>query len=192
MKRKSIVALTFVFSLAAGAFLLPTIGPEAQAQQNCPEIRGVIQGILPTSYPLAPLTDVWGGTIHVTIGGEFLIGGLSGNDGGETQHGARGGRYQAYLCNPTLSDVLLYPPKCNDSITWEVANAVFGFVPGKVGLGAYKGNSAKLVSGTGRFLGASGNLNVAGPYILWADPKSPWGIYGRWNGELSGNICGVQ
>ncbi len=192
MKRKSVIALTFVLAFAAGAFLLLALGPQAQAQQGCTEIRGIIQGTLPTPYPLAPGTDVWGGRVYASLGGEFLIGIMSGNDGGASQHGGREGLYQVYLCTPTLPGALDFPPACPDSFTYEVANSVFGFVPGKVGLGDYKGNTAKIISGTGRFSGASGNLNVAGPYLLWPDSASPWGIYGRWNGELSGSICGVQ
>ena len=194
MKRKSMIALTLALASAAGAFLLLALGPPAQAQQNGTEIRGIIQATLPSSYPLDPVNDVWGGPVYATLGGEFLVGGISGNDRDASQHGARGGRYQVYLC-PTslLPNNIHYPPAaCPDSFTYEVANSVFGFVPGKVGLGAYKGNSAKIVSGTGRFQGASGNLNLAGPYILFSDPTSPWGISGRWNGEFSGTIYGAR
>lgn len=192
MKGRIFIALTFVLALAAGAFLLLALSPQARAQQSCTDIRGIIQATLPSSYPLAPETDVWGGPIYFTLGGEFLVGGASGNDGGESQHGARGGRYQGYLCSPDLPGALGFPPPCQDSFTYEVANSVFGFVPGKVGLGDYKGNTAKIISGTGRFQGASGNLNVAGPYILWNDSTSPFGVSGRWNGEFSGKICGIR
>ena len=192
MKRKSAIALTLVLASAAGTFLLLAHSPQATAQQPCTEIRGIAQATLPSSYPLAPDTDVWGGPVYFTLGGESLVGGMSGNDGGDSQHGARGGRYQGYLCSTELPGALGLPPACQDSFTYEVANSVFGFVPGKVGLGDYKGNTAKITSGTGRFQGASGNLNVAGPYILWNDSTSPFGVSGRWNGEFSGKICGIR
>jgi len=192
MKRKSVVALTLLLALAAGAFLLLVLSPQARAQQSCTEIRGIIQDTLPSSYELVPATDVWGGPVFATLGGEVLVGGTSGNDGSDSQHGGRGGLYQVYLCSPSLPGASVLPPACQDSFTYEVANSVFGFVPGKVGLGAYKGNTAKVISGSGRFLGASGNLNVAGPYILWDDPASKFEVSGRWNGEFSGKICGVQ
>ena len=55
--------------------------------------------------------------------------------------------------------------------------------------GDYKG-AAKIVQGTGRFENASGNLDWAGPFIVW----SPDGenFYGRFNPDIRGNICGVQ
>lgn len=193
MKLRSAIALSFVLALGAGAFLLLALGPQAKAQQNCTKIRGIIQATAPSSYPLAPDTDVWGGSVYATLGGEFLVGGMSGNDGGEFQHGGRGGQYQVYLCSTDLlPDALVLPPACSDSFTYEVATSVFGFAPGKVGLGDYKGNTARIISGSGRFLGASGNLNVAGPFIVYSDSTSPWGISGRWNGEFSGEICGVR
>ena len=83
-----------------------------------------------------------------------------------------------------------YP--CNDSFTYEVSNAVWGFRPGKGGLGNYQGNTAAIVGGTGRFASASGNLNVAGPFLVWPDDNSLFGVSGRWNGEISGSLCGVQ
>ncbi len=192
MKQKSTIAMAFVLALAAGAFLL-LAGPHATAQQSCTELRGIIQATLPSSYQLRPDSDVWGGPVFATLRGEPLVGGISGNDGGEFRHGGRGGQYQVYLCAADLfPGSLLLPPACPDSFTYEVATSVFGFAPGKVGLGDYKGNAAKVVSGTGRFLGASGNLNVAGPYILWTDSNSPFGVSGRWNGEFSGRLCGVE
>lgn len=190
MKRNGVIAL---LALAAGSVLLFVLGPQAGAQQTCREIRGIIQATLPSSYQLMPATDIWGGPVFATLGGESLVGGMSGNDGGEFRHGGRGGQYQVYLCAADLfPGSLLLPPACPDSFTYEVATSVFGFAPGKVGLGDYKGNTAKVISGTGRFLGASGTLNIAGPYILWNDNNSPFGVSGRWNGEFSGKICGVQ
>jgi hypothetical protein len=191
MRYKTVFAFTFVFALALAAFLPPVFGPRAQAQQGCMEIRAINQATLPTSYQIAP-DDVWGGPVYASLGGEILIGGMSGNDGDESQHGARGGRFRVDLCPAPPFGPPIFPLTCHDTFTYEVANSVFGFVPGKVGLGAYKGNTAKIISGTGRFSGASGNLNVAGPYILWSDSASPFFVSGRWDGEISGNVCGVQ
>ena len=84
MKGKGVLALTLLLAVAAGAFLLLMPGPQAKAQQSCTDIRGIIQATLPSSYPLAPDTDVWGGPVYATLGGEPLIGGISGNDGGES------------------------------------------------------------------------------------------------------------
>ncbi|MFN7998251.1 MAG: hypothetical protein U0Q18_31810 [Bryobacteraceae bacterium] len=193
MKRKTyVVGLTA--AVLAFAFVLLTV-PGSRAEANgCKELRGITQAILPSPYPLASDgSDVWGGTVYVSLGGEYLIGIMAGNDGGKSQHGAKGGRYQVYLCNPAMRGALDYPPACPDSIIYEVPNSVFGFAPGKGGLGEYKGNTAQITSGTGRFAGASGNLNFSGPYILWPDSSSPFfGIYGRFNGEYSGSVCGVQ
>jgi hypothetical protein len=83
-------------------------------------------------------------------------------------------------------------PACTDSFTYEVSQAVFPSPPGKGGLGRYNGNTAKIIRGTGRFQNASGNLNDTGPYIAWPDGASPIGFSGRWNGEVSGNICGIR
>lgn len=186
MKRKSIVALTFVFALAAGAFLLPTLGTPAQAQPGCLEFRGIVHGVLPTPYPLA-LTDTWGGDVYASLGGEIIHGVLSGNDGVTLGHGpivgqGRGGSYK----------ICIQYPACTDSFTYEVPTAVFNFSPGKVGLGEYRGNTAKIAGGTVRFSSASGNLNIAGPFIVWPDSTSSIGLSGRWSGEYSGSICGVH
>jgi hypothetical protein len=183
MKRMSIPVMSFVLTLAVSALLLSMAGPPAQAQSSCTPFRGIVQGILPSPSPFDP-SDVWGGTIYLNLNGEVLSGPMNGNDGAPAQHGGRGGVYKAYLCPKGLP--------CADSITYEVPNSVFGFAPGKVGLGEYKGNSARIISGTGRFEGATGNLNSGGPYVLWEDATSPFGVRGRWNGELAGSLCGVR
>jgi hypothetical protein len=125
--------------------------------------------------PISP-TDTWGGPVYASLGGEFLLGYMGGNDGDIAGHGvigqARGGVYKVCFGD------------CTDSFTYEVSNAVFPFPPGKVGVGYYKGNTAKIVKGTGRFELASGNLNVTAPFIVWEGG-------GRGSGEISGAICGV-
>jgi hypothetical protein len=53
----------------------------------------------------------------------------------------------------------------------------------------YQG-AQKIASGTGRFAGATGNLLVKGPFLVWdLDKEIP---QGRFNAEISGNICGVD
>ncbi len=83
-------------------------------------------------------------------------------------------------------------PTCTDTFTYEVPTSVFPNPPGHGGVMSYYGNTAKIVRGTGKFQSASGNLNVSGPAIVWADPNSPIGVYGRWNPKISGNVCGIQ
>jgi hypothetical protein len=44
----------------------------------------------------------------------------------------------------------------------------------------------RIIDGTGRFLGASGALAGAGPWVIWIDAT---GFHGRFNGEFEGNVC---
>lgn len=189
--KRNVFAVTSVLVLAAAAILLISFAPPAHAQQSCTAFRGIAQATLPTSYPILP-SDIWGGPIYASLGGEILLGGLAGNDGDPSRHGGKAGAYRVDLCPAPPPGAPVFPLTCTDSFTYEVTNAVFGFAPGKAGLGNYIGNSAKIISGTGRFLDASGNLNISGPYILWPDSSSPFTVSGRWNGEFSGTICGVH
>jgi len=188
MKRKSIVAVTFVFALACAAVSLPAPGSLAQAQSGCQAIHGFVQATLPTSNQFAP-TDVWGGPVYVNLGGDILLGGLSGNDGTQLGQGSvsifKGGSYKLCLAGPGGAK-----GDCHDSFTYEVPNA-FVLWPSADRLGLYTA-TASIGKGTGRFQSASGHLTVGGPFILWPDIQSPVGVYGRWNGELNGSICGVQ
>jgi hypothetical protein len=192
-RRFRLLPVLAVIALAIGVSA-STPGPVAQAQQPCTETRGIIQALLPSPYlGVGPDgLDDWGGTVYAAFGGETLIGIMSGGGGGAWQRGARGERYTVYLCNVDTPGALEFPPACPDSITYEVPTSVFGFSPGKTGLGYYTGNTARIISGTGRFLGASGNLNTAGPYILWPDSSSRFGVDARWNAEFSGRICGIR
>jgi hypothetical protein len=49
MKRKSVVALTFVFASAFAFVLLIVSGSQAQAQQSCKAFHAFVQGTLPTA-----------------------------------------------------------------------------------------------------------------------------------------------
>jgi hypothetical protein len=190
MKRISVVALTFMFSLAFALVLL-IIVPDSQVQaQSCKAFHAFVQGSLPTPNQFAP-TDTWGGPIFVNLDGEFLQGGLSGNDGTEYPYGPvsifKSGEYKLCL---TSAPAWGGPNDCLDSFTYKVPQAFVIWPAGK-SLGSYKA-TANVVKGTHRFASASGQLEIAGPFILWADPNSPFGVSGRWNGDLSGRICGVK
>ena len=85
MKGQSVVRLTFIFTLLV--FILVIVpDTHGQTKQSCKAIHGFVQGMLPTANPFAD-TDMWGGPSVVNLNGEFLQGGLSGNDGTEYPHG---------------------------------------------------------------------------------------------------------
>src|ERR1035438_5635280 len=190
MRRKIVVASTFVFALAFALVLLIAPGSQVQAQQNCKAFHAFVQGSLPSANQFAP-TDTWGGPIFVNLDGEFLQGGMSGNDGTEYPHGPfsifKGGVYKVCL---TSEPVWHGSNDCLDSFTYKVPEAVVIWPTGRF-LGLYKA-TANIVKGTHRFASASGQLDIAGPFILLNDPSSPFGVSGRWNGDFSGRICGVQ
>jgi hypothetical protein len=135
LKRKTILASTIVFALAFAAIFLPVLGSRAQAQPGCMAFHAIIQGSLPTPNRFLP-TDTWGGPIYATLGGEFLSGTMSGNDGDLSPHGTigtgRGGSYKVCFGD------------CTDSFRYEVSNAVWPFPPGHAGFGQYKGNTATV------------------------------------------------
>jgi hypothetical protein len=195
MKRISVM-LGFIFTLAVGAFLWPTLGSQAQAQSGCKSFEAIGQASLPSSTPLGVTFDVWGGPLYVMLEGQHLPGltVFSGNDGLDTWRRhigqGRGGLYTVGAnCIAPASPALGYT--CADTFSYEVPNSVFPSPPGQAGLVHYIGNTAKILGGTGRFTGASGNLNVRGPAIAWPD-DNPFGASGRWNPEISGKICGIQ
>ena len=186
-------AITVVLGLIVAVAISPLSGPNigsARAEPRCKSFQAIAHLSLPTSTPLAA-THNWGGPLYGSLEGEVLLGILSGNDGDVTWRGAigqgRGGSYTiGFGCAP--GD----PYVCTDTLTFEVPNSVFPSPPGMTGLGRYNGNTARIVGGTGRFESASGNLNVTGTFMVWPDESSPIGVFGRFNAELSGNICGVQ
>jgi len=192
MKRSITIVLGFIFALAIGTLLWPNLVSPAQAQPGCKSFVAIAHATVPSSTPLGLTVDVWGGPLYGMLGGEFLFGVLSGNDGVDLFHGTigqgRGGSYTVGVnCTAPVTPDTNYT--CTDSFTYEVPNAVFTKPPG---FGRYNGNTARIVGGTGRFQFASGNLNVTGPFIAWPDSNSPFGLSGRWNSELSGQVCGVQ
>lgn len=80
MTRKSTVALTLILALTVGAFLL-TAAPAspAHAQQPGKAFRALWFLVLPAPEMLLP-TDTWGGSIFASLEGQFLLGGIAGND----------------------------------------------------------------------------------------------------------------
>lgn len=178
MRGKTIIALTFVFAIAVAAFLLPALRPRAQAQQACTEFRALGHGTLPTTHPLSP-DDTWGADVWGTLGGQFVSGFVTGNDGNTFGHGVTGmgtsGSY-TYVFG-------------TDTFVVEIAHAAWPFPPGKLGLGYYRG-AGKVVQGTGRFHNASGNVDWEGPFIVWTPDGENY--YGRFNPEIRGNVCGVE
>jgi hypothetical protein len=192
MTRKPLVALPIAITLASAIILVPARGlQEQQPQPDCKTFDAVVQGALPTPHRFAP-TDTWGGFVYASLGGETLIGGLSGNDG--TQHGQgaavtfTGGVYKVCFGTGTAWSG---PSDCANSFTYETPQSS-GVWPADGWLGIYRA-TAKIASGTGRFASASGNLTIpAGPFITWPDTTSPLKVRGRWNGQIIGQVCGVR
>jgi len=189
MKTKSVVAFTFVFALALAAIFLPVAGSTVQARDRCTAFHGLIQGVLPTPNQFDP-ADTWGGTIFGNLGTEFLQGGMSGNDGTEYPHGPisifKDGLYKLCL---TSAPAWGGASDCLDSFSYKPQAVVIW--PAGESLGSYKA-TAKIVRGTNRFASATGLLEVEGPFIVWPDPNSAFGVSGRWNANINGKICGAR
>lgn len=181
-------AITAVLGLIVALAISPLSGPNigsARAEPRCTPFQAIAHLSLPGA------TDEWGGPLYGSLDGEVLLGIMSGHDGVLTLRGAMGqgsgGSYTiGFDCG---SDD---PIECTETLTFEIPNPVFQNPPGMIGLGNYNGNTARITGGTGRFEDASGNLHVNGPFFVWPDASSPFGVFGRASLELSGNICGVQ
>jgi len=190
MRRMRVVAMTFV-SILAIALILPIVpGSQLLANQKCKVLRGFIQGSLPTQNQFAP-TDTWGGPVFFNFDGSFLQGGLSGNDGTEYSRGPgsifKNGEYRLCL---TSAPAWGGPSDCADSVSYKVPQAVVIWPAGDVP-GSYRA-IVNIAKGSNRFASASGQLEVTGTFVVWEDKNSPFGVSGRWNGEISGLVCGVQ
>ena len=169
--------------LIAGIVLLPA--PTVQAQPNCLDFTAIAQAVLPSSTPINPATDTWGGPLVGMLGGQLFQGVLSGNDGSETwrKHMGSGqdGLYTICAGNPLWTNCFSY----------AVPHAVFPGPPGQKGIEFYMGNTAKIAGGTGQFLGVTGNISVSGPALAWTpDNGTTW--YGFWNPEIKGKVCGLH
>lgn len=179
MNRRSILGLSIVLAMATSTLFLPAFGPPAHAQPGCASLRALGFGILPTNHPIDVENDTWGGDVLGMLGGEFVSGYFSGNDGNAIGHGisntATNGHYEFVVGS--------------DSFTIEVAHAVFNFPTGKAGFGEYKGH-ATIVAGTGKFQHASGSVDWEGPFFVWSPDGEHY--YGRFNPTITGIICGIS
>jgi hypothetical protein len=187
MKHAITVSSGLILAVAIAMVLWP--GPAARADPGCKSFQAIVQASVPSSTPLGLVKDVWGGPLYGVLGDEYLVGVMSGNDGVRESNAnigqKREGSYTlGFGCHAGAGKY-----ECTDTITYEVANAVYTPPPA---FGRYIGNAVKIVSGTGRFQFASGNLNVNGSFIAWLDSSSPFKLSGRWNPEISGFVCGVQ
>jgi len=189
MRVKTVVAFAFVLSLAVAVIFLPVAGSTVQARDRCQAFHAIVQGVLPTPNSFAD-SDTWGGTIFGNLGTEFRQGGMSGNDGTEYPHGPisifKDGLYKVCL---TSAAAWGGATDCQDSFSYKPQAVVIW--PAGESLGSYKA-TAKIVKGTGRFAPASGHLEIEGPFIVWPDANSVFGVSGRWNADVNGKICGVQ
>jgi hypothetical protein len=186
MTRKAVFALIFVLVVAVATVFLTAPGQHVQAQQNCPSFHGIIQARFPLEPPL-PLRDGdgWGGNIYGFLDDEPLVGVFSGNDGSVSWHQwvgmGKGGTYK-FAFGP-IAD--------NNTFTIIATQATFPNPPGKFFAGGTYQAGWKIAEGTGRFQNASGNLHANGPYLV--STTDGWvTVFGRWNAEVTGSICGVQ
>ncbi len=186
MRRKIILALLFVCAVAVAAIFLPAPTQHAQAQQNCPDFHAILQAKLPVDVPLRPEDQgSWGGNIYGYLGQEPLVGIFSGNDGTDTWHNwvgmGKGGSYK-FAFGPLAN---------NNTFTIYATQATFPNPPGKFPVGGMYQAGWKIAEGTERFQNASGNLVAKGPYLAWTFDN--WvTVEGRFNAEITGNICGVE
>lgn len=182
MRWKTILALMFVCAVAAAAVFLTVPSQHAQAQQNCPSFRAILQAKLPVDVPLrAEDEGSWGGNVYGYLGQEVLVGLFSGNDGNVSWQGwvgmGKGGSYKFQFGD-------------GNTFTAVATQATFPNPPGKFPAGGVYQAAWKIAAGEGRFRYASGNLFTKGPYLVW-DLDKPQPL-GRFNAEITGNICGVE
>jgi hypothetical protein len=68
--------------------------------------------------------------------------------------------------------------------------AVYQEPPGKVVFANYR-SVWRITGGTGRFAQVTGSFTQSGPFMVWFESPSDQFPQGRYNGEISGKICGV-
>lgn len=179
--RKTMLCIATAFAAASAA-------PMIQAQDFV-AVRGLGQAMLPAVVHLN-VNDTWGGTIYLTLEGkEMLVGVFSGQDGLVTWHGPEGlngngkGGSMTFAFNPQPGGTY------KDTFTTFVANGSFPSPKGQLGFGNYQGHH-RIVSGTGRFANASGNLLVTGSFV-WFPLAGGTQELGYFNPDVSGVITNV-
>lgn len=175
MSRK--IRITLLLGAVVAVFLIPALTPQALAQDGCVAFHAVLQEELPADIPLR-LHDTWGGKVYATLGQEVFIGLVSGNDGPQKKPGttiiATGGTYKFDFSG-------------GNTFTTQANTSTAPLLPKGPFFGTFR-NSERIIEGEGRFRFASGNLEQSGPFLVYS--FSP--LHGRYNGEVTGNICGVQ
>lgn len=177
--------------LAVLAFLI--VVPILFAGDTCVPVRGLAQQeLFNFNYILRwdPVThmplDPWAGPVQIVLGNnEVLTGIVSENDGtiADPQHGNAGqGRGGSMLFDFGHDGTFLVR---NANAVWPGTPRFAGV---NFGLMYFKAEGA-IESGTGRFATAKGNITFDGPAVAWnADVFPP---SGRFNNNISGNVCGV-
>jgi len=184
MKREASHFFIIVFAVAVAALLCPA--PSLQAQQNCPSFHALLQYQLLNFDLLLRPGDDWGGYFYGYLGQEFLHGNGSGNDGTVTWHqhigmGKGGSQFFDFGYDNDGN---------HNTFTTFSTQGTFPNPPGQFPVGGTYQGAHKIAAGTGRFANASGNLFIKGPYVVWdLDKALP---QGRFNAEITGNICGVE
>ena len=160
-------------------------GQAAWGQNNCQELRAIMPWRL-SFTATTPSIFTWNGSSFLSLGRQELLitdyvlppgpppvqshHGIVGMDRGMTgkwDFGSKG------------------------TVTFEQQSvAVYPALPGAVIFGNYR-TTFRITGGTGRFANATGNFSETGPYFVWFESPSDPLPQGRYNGELSGQICGV-
>ncbi len=166
----------------------------AQGQEKCASLRGVSQmrlGFFQAQPPGAPEPVTlysYIGPSWLTLNAEEML--ISPNDFNDPKSAEAGGKQTlvgAWHVEMGWQWKWVFTPE--DSLTI----AVTGWFPepdGQTKSETYS-SFATVVNGTGRFAGASGFLNGAGPFLVWFEkPDAP--PQGRWNIEWKGTLCGVK
>ena len=181
MRRTTFSILLFACTLAAVAIFVSASSERAQADPGSLSFHALSQEQLLVAEFLLRPNDDWGGPIQAYLGDELLQGKISGTDGDVRWHshvgmGKDGSSYFDFGNGNTFTTI--------------ATQGTFPNPPGQFPVGGSYQGAHKIVSGTGRFANASGNLFMKGPYIVWGlqDPLPQ----GRFNSEITGNISGVK
>ncbi len=163
-----VLTLTFVFGLSAAA------------QNNCVAVRGLAQEVLAdTTHPGYP----WSGPVQLILGDNIVLRGtVLENDGikkdnDPAAHQSEGGRF-------------VFDFDGEGEFTVLTENSVYPFLPKPSDVaktGSFHGQGpVDSSNGTGRFLNASGNLNIKGDFLAMMPPP-----FGRFNVTITGFLCDV-